>query len=149
MVVTKVQSLNVNDVYPLVLESEQEGFRFVRRFYDEYSNGENRFDRAGEALFVAYESNQVVGICGLNRDPYITFGKVGRVRRLYVHPNHRTYGVGRQLVSHVVAEATRYYEVLTLRTDNPVADKFYKAIGFSTDATFEHATHLLSLTSDV
>lgn len=142
--VTRVEDFNVDDVYPLVLESEKEGFRFVRRLYDEYVSGANRFDRDGEALFVA-RMGQIVGICGLNQDPYSQYNNVGRVRRLYVHPDIRKYGLGRRLVLDVIWEAKRHYEVLTLRTDNPVADQFYRAIGFSTVHVPDHATHWLSL----
>jgi len=148
VLVTQIRNLNVDEVYPLVLESEQEGFRFVRRFYDEYVSGKNRFDRDGETVFVARQSSQIVGICGLNQDPYSQFGTIGRVRRLYVHPDFRRYGVGRRLVSIVILEARRFYTTLTLRTDNPVADKFYRAIGFSTDHVFDNTTHWLSLNPD-
>lgn len=147
-VVTQIRGLNVDDIYPLVLESEMEGFRFVRRFYDEYVSGTNRFDRDGEALFVAYQLNQIVGICGLNQDPYSQSGAVGRVRRLYVHPDFRKHGVGRRLVSNVILEARRFYTTLTLRTDNAVADQFYRVIGFSTDHVPDNATHWLSLNPD-
>ncbi|WP_206922936.1 GNAT family N-acetyltransferase [Alicyclobacillus suci] len=134
-------------MYPLVLESEKEGFRFVRRLYDEYVNGANRFDRDGEALFVAH-TGQIAGICGLNQDPYSLLASVGRVRRLYVHPDLRKFGVGRRLVSGVILEAKRFYATLTLRTDNPVADQFYRGLGFSTVHVPENATHRLSLNSD-
>lgn len=145
VLVTEVKNLNVDDVNSLALESEKEGFRFCRRLYDEYESGANRFDRDGEALFVAHQSDRIVGICGLNQDPYSQFGNVGRVRRLYVHPDFRQSGVGRWLVSTVILEAKRFYETLTLRTDNPVADQFYRAIGFSTVHVPDSATHWLSL----
>ncbi|WP_169787951.1 GNAT family N-acetyltransferase [Alicyclobacillus ferrooxydans] len=108
-------------------------------------SGANRFDRDGEALFVARQLTQIVGICGLNRDPYSQFGNVGRVRRLYVQTDFRKYGVGRRLVSNVIMEARRLYTTLSLRTDNPMADQFYRAIGFSTDHEPDNATHWLSL----
>lgn len=146
--VTRVRVFNVNEVYPLVLESEKEGFRFVRRLYDDYVSGTNRFDGDREALFVARQLNQIVGICGLNQDPYSQFDNVGRVRRLYVHPDFRKHGVGRRLVSNVILEARRFYATLILRTDNPAADQFYRAIGFSTDHVPDNATHWLSLNPD-
>lgn len=148
VVATQVLNLNVDDVYPLVQESEREGFRFVKRLYDDYVSGTNRFDRDGEALFVARQSNQAVGICGLNQDPYSPESNIGRVRRLYVHPDFRKHGVGRQLISRVILEASRFYATLTLRTDNPVACQFYQAMGFSTDHLPESATHWLSLNPD-
>lgn len=105
VLVTRVRNLIVDEVYPLVLESEKEGFRFVRRLYDEHVSGTNRFDGDREVLFIARHSNQIVGICGLNQDPYSQFNNVGRVRRLYVHPDFRKHGVGRRLVSNVILEA--------------------------------------------
>lgn len=150
VVVTRVVNhLDVNDIFHLVLESEREGFRFVRRFYEAYTSETNRFDSDGEVLFAARLSNQVVGICGLTPDPYLTRKTVGRVRRLYVHPNFRNHGIGKLLVSNVIEEAKRFYEALTLRTDNPVADKFYKSLGFSTDHSFESTTHFLLLSVDL
>jgi ribosomal protein S18 acetylase RimI-like enzyme len=149
VVVKRVNDLNLNDIYPLVLESEREGFRFLRRFYDDYTSGTNRFDREGEALFVAQVSSQLVGICGLNQDPYLRDSKVGRIRRLYVHPNFRKQGVGKLLVANVIEEAKRTYKTLTLRTDNPIADRFYKSIGFSTDHLYENATHFRPLDGDL
>ena len=148
VLITQVRDLNVDEVHPLVLESEMEGFRFLRRFYDEYACGTNRFDRDGETVFVAHQSSRIVGISGLNRDPYSRSGSVGRIRRVYVHPDFRRCGVGRCLVSNVILEARRFYTTLTLRTDNPAADQFYRAMGFSTDHVPDNATHWLSLNPD-
>ena len=148
VLVTQVRDLNVDEVYPIVLESEMEGFRFLRRFYDEYGYGTNRFDRDGETVFVARQSNQIVGISGLNRDPYSRSGSVGRIRRIYVHPDFRRCGVGRRLVSNVILEARRFYTILTLRTDNSAADQFYRAMGFLTHDAPDNATHWLSLNPD-
>lgn len=144
VVVRRVDTVGLSDIHPLVIESEQEGFRFVRRFYDDYISGANRFNHEGEALFVAKLAGQIVGICGLNRDPYIMDSNVGRVRRLYVHPNARRRAIGKQLVYHVIQEAAHYYKTLTLRTDSANADAFYRALGFSKSQTYADATHVLS-----
>lgn len=65
---------------PLEKESEKEWFRFVRRMVEEYRSGVNRFDRCGEAFFVAKLSEQIIGFCGLNQDPYTHDPMVGRVQ---------------------------------------------------------------------
>ena len=65
----------------------------------------NRFDRAGEALFGGRIDGQLVGICGLNVDPYAADDGIGRVRHLYVWSIHRRLGVGRALVTHVIQAA--------------------------------------------
>src|SRR5438270_11536961 len=82
----------------LVAESEETGFRFVRRLVEDWESGRNRFDGPGEALFAAVCGQRVVGVCGLNADPYTAAPGVGRVRRLYVLAGFRRSGVGRQLV---------------------------------------------------
>src|SRR5689334_25434208 len=83
---------------PLVAEGEREGWRFVRRLADEWAAGTNRFDRPGEALFAAWSGDALVGVCGLNADPYVADQLVGRVRRLYVLRAFRGRGVGKRLV---------------------------------------------------
>jgi hypothetical protein len=69
----------------LIAESE---LRFVRRLADDWVSVANRFDRPGEALFVARLPGQVVGVRGLNVDPYTAEPGVGRVRHLYVAAAH-------------------------------------------------------------
>lgn len=129
----------------LVEESEREGFRFLRRLHDDYRDGSNRFDQPGEGLFAAWLSDRPVGVCGLNRDPYVPDGRTGRVRRLYVHPSVRQLGVGRSLVTAVIAKARETYPIIRLRTKNPAADAFYRRLGFS-PVESEAATHVLRLT---
>ncbi|MCL6444274.1 MAG: GNAT family N-acetyltransferase [Alicyclobacillus sp.] len=145
LVIERVAAINLHDIMPLVLESDREGYRFLRRLHDDYASGANRFDGEGEALFTAQLGNQIVGMCGLNQDPYAADRHVGRLRRLYVHPDFRRYGIGKQLVSRAIEEAKRFFEVVTLRTDNPSADAFYRAIGFLADPLYHNATHYLRL----
>jgi hypothetical protein len=77
-----VEHLSVAEIEPLVIESEHEGWRFLRRLLDEWLTGQNRFDRPGERLLSARSAGQLIGICGLNIDPNETDGRIGRVRRL-------------------------------------------------------------------
>ncbi len=69
---------------PLAEEAEAEGWQFVRRLAEEWYDGTNRFDRPGETLFGAWAAGTLVGVCGLNVDPYVGDPSVGRVRRLFV-----------------------------------------------------------------
>ncbi len=114
----------------LIAESEQGGLRFVRRLAEEWASGANRFDRPGEALFVARLAGQVVGVCGLNVDPYATEPNVGRVRHLYVLSAHRRLGVGGQLVTEVMKAARGRFDRLHLRTNTPEAARLYEKLGF-------------------
>jgi GNAT superfamily N-acetyltransferase len=132
-----------NEISQLVEESTDEGFRHSKRLVDEYQNGTNRFDKQGEALFIAYTGNQIIGVSGLNQDPYSDGDGIGRVRRLYVSRAFRRFGVGRLLMVAVVEEARKHYTKLVLFTNNPVADSFYCSIGFTVETDKEHNSHYL------
>jgi len=129
----------------LIAESEQQGLRFVRRLADEWASGANRFDRPGEALFVARSAGDVVGVCGLNVDPYATAPDVGRVRHLYVLRVHRHRGIGQQLVTAIVQAARGRFERLRLRTQNPEAARLYERLGFRAAVDATDCTHVMEL----
>ena len=119
------------DLSELLAASLEEGHLFVRRLIDDFESGLIRFDRPGEALFVARgDDGRVIGVCGLNLDPFANDPAVGRVRHLYVLPAHRHRGVGRALLETVIAAARPRFSHLHLRTHNPHADALYRAAGF-------------------
>jgi GNAT superfamily N-acetyltransferase len=132
-------------VRDLLVDSEAAGSRIVRRLVDEWADGTNRFDRPGEALFAASVSGRLVGVCGLNVDPYAGDDRVGRVRHLYVLVPLRGLGVGRQLVAHVIGRAGDRFDRLRLRTNNEVAARLYVAMGFRTSVGAREFTHVLDL----
>jgi len=141
----RLHDLTSPDVSVLVAESEHAGLRLVRRLVDEWRDGTNRFDRAGEALFGAWVDGRLVGVCGLNVDPYARDPKVGRVRHLYVLVDSRRLGVARALMAETLAAARGRFPTLRLSTSNPAAAKLYESLGFH-PVTEDHCTHLLSLT---
>ncbi|WP_246070688.1 GNAT family N-acetyltransferase [Paenibacillus kobensis] len=146
MIIRKVNDrLDTNLIRSLVEESLSEGHRHLQRLVHDYEAGTNLFDQPGEALFIAYRGGEIIGICGLNRDPNEHRSETGRVRRLYVTPQTRRYGVGRQLMKEVISEARLHYPLLILRTDNPAADLFYRSLGFSVEPDSEHYSHYLQL----
>lgn len=143
-VVRAIKRLEPGEMSGLLQESESEGFGFIRRLVDDYASGVNRFDDPAEALYGAYCAG-LVGICGLNRDPYLSNPNVGRVRHLYVLHGYRRMGVGASLIEALIADARSHVRLLVLRTTNPEADRFYRAVGFSAGACFEQATHYLDV----
>jgi GNAT superfamily N-acetyltransferase len=145
MRVHKVDDLDTNLLVPLAEESAREGFRHLGRLINEYDAGSNQFDQEGEALFIVYLDRDIVGVCGLNRDPNSSCASTGRVRRLYVLPRVRRFGIGRMLMDAVIAEARKSYHKLVLKTDNPQADGFYRSIGFSINSDSDTHTHFLQL----
>jgi GNAT superfamily N-acetyltransferase len=129
----------------LIAESEAAGLRFVRRLADEWTDGTNRFDRAGEALFIGRIAGEVVGVCGLNVDPYTTAPATGRVRHLYVGVAHRRRGVGGRLVASVIEAARGRFDHLRLRTHNPEAAALYERLGFRRRDDVADCTHVMEL----
>lgn len=128
----------------LAAESERAGYRFVRRLAEEWASGANRFDRPGEALFSALMAGRVIGVCGLNVDPYVAGEGVGRVRHLYVLLAYRRLGIGEQLVGRVMQAARGRFDRLRLSTQNPAAALLYERLGFHRRDAADH-THLLEL----
>ena len=128
--IERIDSLPIDRLVALATEAEATGFRGLSRLFSEWQAGGNRFDQPGEALFIATDNGRVVGVCGLNRDPYLGDPTVGRVRHLYVAVGHRRTGIGSRLVRAVVGAARGHFARLRLRTDSPGADAFYRSLGF-------------------
>jgi len=129
----------------LLAESEREGLSLLRRLADEWASGANRFDRPGEALFGAWMGPELVGLGGLNVDPYAGTDRAGRVRHLYVRPAARGRGIGERLVTEIVEAARGRFESLRLRTANPGAARLYERMGFRPCADVPHCTHLMTM----
>jgi GNAT superfamily N-acetyltransferase len=129
---------------PLLADSLADRQSMLQRLWKEWKNGGNRFALLGEALFGAWRGEKLVGLCGLNRDPYGGRAEVGRVRHLYVHREHRRSGVARSLVGRVMDAARPRFLLLELRTISPEADLFYRSLGFA-PASRTFATHELAL----
>lgn len=117
----------------------------VERALEEWRSGINRFDRDGEAFFVAIApTHGVVGMCGLNVDLFVPDPGVGRVRRLYVLPGYRRSGIARRLVAACLACAEGAFHRVRVRTFEPDAAKFYEVIAFS-PIDSDSATHAIDL----
>jgi len=144
-IIERLDDLMPRHVDGLLADGERAGSRIVHRLVDEWANGVNRFDRPGEVLFGAWVDRRLIGICGLNIDPYAGDDRIGRVRHLYVSSGCRRHGVGRQLVAHLVRTARGRFDVLRLRTNDPAAARLYEAVGFDACSDAEAYTHVANL----
>lgn len=54
----------------LKAESIALNFNMLRRLEENWQRGENRFNAPGEKLLGAFLNGRLVGVCGLNRDPF-------------------------------------------------------------------------------
>ena len=128
--IERIERLPIDRLNRLVHEAAAAGFHALSRLVAEWQLGRNRFDQSGEAIFIATDNENIVGVCGLNLDPYLSDPTVGWVRHLYVALDHRRNGIGSRLVREVMGVAMGRFARLRLRTDSPDADAFYRFLGF-------------------
>ena len=140
LTITQLEALPP-ELVDLEREASAQGFNFLDRLINEWRTGSNRFDKPGERLLVAVDAGNIVGIGGLNVDPYRPIGDTARLRRLYVANDFRRQGVGEALVCALLKEASRTFRVVRLSTDKEAAAAFYARLGFSAIED-ETATHV-------
>ncbi|MEQ8856730.1 GNAT family N-acetyltransferase [Gimesia sp.] len=126
----------------LAEEARSQGYRMLDRLQQEWREGTNCFDREGECVLIAVRSDRIVGVCGLNRDPYCARDDVGRVRRLYVSVEFRRQDIGRQLVETIQQHCQEKFSQFRLRTHSPEADAFYLSLGFRHTTEDPCCTHV-------
>lgn len=137
-----IDDLKQVDVTKLVEESEAEGYRFLRRLVNQYKDGTNTFNKAGEVLYGVWDpAGELVAIGGLNRDPYSDKSGVGRLRRFYISEHARRQGIGTKLLQEILDYGKGHFNEIVVRTDSSIADAFYRANGFSGDLGLPEATH--------
>ncbi len=143
---TRLSPLNGLDpaLDALRVEASVSGFLFLDRLEADWKSGNNRFDAPGEILLGAYVAEKLVGVGGLNRDPYEIGGSVGRIRHLYIAQSCRQHGVGSGLLNAILDHAGEHYETVRLRADTAAASQFYLRHGFE---AIDHiwATHVRPL----
>jgi GNAT superfamily N-acetyltransferase len=133
------------DLGVLLELSHKEAFGAVGVLRDQWLDGSNRFGGPGEALLEARTNEGgLLGVCGLNIDPYLRDPQTGRLRHLFVHPSFRRRGIATTLVAECIRLARPSFTRLRLRTDRDDAMGFYAAFGFRPSAE-PHCTHVLRL----
>ena len=145
--IEKIQALPLDHLAELIQESKQTGFNAIQRLITNWASGANRFNRPGEAFFIAWQLSQIVGVCGLNIDPYTNAPNIGRVRHLYVMLAYRRQGIGRALVQRVITTAQPNFAQLHVRTYSQIADQFYRSLGFTPCREGRDYSHRLVLRS--
>jgi GNAT superfamily N-acetyltransferase len=128
----------------LVDESKQEGYLFVQRTIEDWNNGANRFSETAEGLWGLFSGMELIGIGGLNRDPYVEDVGTGRVRHLYIRQTYRRKGCATLLMNMIIERARLHFRVLRLFTVNPVAAAFYEQLGFEHIHGYK-VSHVLTL----
>ena len=135
------------DMTALAHAATQEGHGHVTRLIAEFESGENRFSQHGEGLFVCCVGDRLVGVGGLNQDPYDSNPHAGRVRRVYVHHDYRRQGLASQLIAAIENHARQYFETLNLFTASVEADSFYRRLGYQPKTAVNKISHTKKLSS--
>ncbi len=138
-----VRLAHLDDIGSLAEAARGEGFRFLDRLRREWEDGSNRFEAPGEVLFGAYVDGVLVGTGGLTRQG----SSLGRVRRVYVHPEFRRRGIAGALMAAVLEFGRDWYSELVLYTETSEAARLYEGLGFVAEDPEgpDHATHRLDL----
>jgi len=128
-----------DDFAALRAEAVAEGYPHIERLTQEWQSGAQRFDKPGEALFVAFVDGDLAGIGGLTREPSAPHAPLLRARRFYVRPRFRDVGVGRALASAIIAEAFAAGAHVTVHAGRD-APGFWERLGFTPlrDAAYSH-----------
>ena len=126
----------------LKAESIALNFNMLRRLEENWQRGENRFNAPGEKLLGAFLNGRLVGVCGLNRDPFSQQPRAGRIRHLYISERYRRRGIGQQLLVSVITHSSAWFDFLN--THAPAqAWPFYERLGFRPVYDEPRVTHRL------
>ncbi|RWS44848.1 GNAT family N-acetyltransferase [Bacillus mycoides] len=133
------------EINHLVMESKEEGFNFLIKLINEYKSKRNAFSKTGECLYGMFRDDKLIGIGGLNQDPFTKDNKIGRLRRFYIAKDYRRKGLGKSLVKQLLSHAEKYFHVIVLHTDTKQGDKFYSANGFEKGEDYKGSSHYIRL----
>lgn len=141
MLIRTISLSDLNDLRRLAEIAGAEGFKFLHRLVQAVEKGDVALDDPHEFFLCAVLHGDVIAVGGVTPDPYVDATDVGRVRHVYVHPQHRSKSVGRRLVREIEARAQRTYSTIRLRTDTEAGARFYESLGYRA-VSAANATHV-------
>ncbi|PEY25750.1 GNAT family N-acetyltransferase [Bacillus anthracis] len=139
--IQQIKDLMIYEHDHLVQESKEEGFNFLIKLISEYENKINTFNKTGECLYGIFQGKKLIGIVGLNEDPYTENNKIGRLRRFYIAKDYCRIGLGKLLLNQLLSHAEKYFKVVVLHTDTKQGDAFYNANGFVKGEFYKGSSH--------
>jgi GNAT superfamily N-acetyltransferase len=140
----EINNNNISVLECLVVESTADGYGFVQRTIEEWRSGKNRFSKNVEKLWGIIIDDELIGLGGLNQDPFFDESTVGRVRHVYVSRKYRGLGFSKVLMATIIDEAKGQFKTLRLSTNNPIAASLYESIGFKKIDGYK-VTHQISV----
>lgn len=122
----------VADLFRLYAESLRIDLSF-QGFETELAQLPSEYAGPSGALFVALVNGQLAGCCALRPIDNVDYANAGEMKRLFVKPSFRRFGLGRQLAQAVLDAATKIgFSCVLLDTlsDMEVARALYEDLGF-------------------
>lgn len=116
----------------------------IQRLKDDWESESNSFSKSGEAFWEVRHDGKLIGVGGLNQDPYADDSAVARIRRMYVSKSNRLSGAGRLLVERALVHANDRFHTVRVRS-TPDATLFYEALGFTRVTQIPNATHEIKI----
>ena len=144
VVITRVVE-TLPDGFDVILEAAaSEGVRNMAMLAAQWTGGEQRFDDPG-ALFAALVDGDLAGVGGVTAETGAVEPAM-RMRRLYVLPMFRRFGVGRRLAGAMMQQGFQAAPLLTVNAAaSDAARPFWEAMGFARTDALPGATHALRL----
>lgn len=139
--IQQIENLMKYEISHLVQDSKEEGFNFLIKLINEYENKINVFNKTGECLYGIFQGDTLIGIGGLNKDPYTVDNNVGRLRRFYISKDYRRIGLGNLLLNRLLCHAEKYFKIVVLHTDTKRGDAFYTVNGFVRGGLYKGFSH--------
>lgn len=140
--VIEINDSNILSLQKMAEESKLRGEGVVEKTIAEWLSGKNKFEKVGEKLWGLVINNEIIGMGGLNQDPYLNDETVGRVRHVYIMKEYRGRGLSRVLLNLIISLAKEHYTTLRLSTHNPIAASLYESLGFEKVDEIK-ATHII------
>lgn len=133
------------DGFDVILEAAaSEGVRNMAMLARQWASGEQRFEDPG-ALFAALVEGELAGLGGVTVETGAGEPAM-RMRRLYVLPVYRRFGVGRRLAGAMMQQGFQAAPLLTLNAAaSAAAAPFWESVGFERSDAVAGATHALGL----
>lgn len=120
--------------YPEILSRDTATDEAVEEWYGSETL-ERELDAPGSVVLVATDGDEVIGFSHA-----VVTGGEATILRLYVHPDHRREGIGKDLLGHTIREAaSRAADRITamVLSENDLGNAFYRSAGFDPVETGE------------
>ena len=129
VVITRVVETLPNGFDVILQAASAEGVRNMAMLAAQWASGEQRFDEPG-TLFAALVDGDLAGVGGVTVETGAGEPAM-RMRRLYVLPMFRRFGVGRRLAGAMVQQGFQAAPLLTVNAAaSDAAGPFWETLGF-------------------